>query len=292
MQLSRFLLTLLATALIACVAASLRAEDGDGGTLFDWGFGGSSDGGPDLDKPLLSDRPKFTQTAVTVGKDVVQLESGYTYTFDDEHGVSFSNHSLPESLLRMGLFADWLEFRLGWDYEIQRTNDHSAVTRDSGPDDLNLGVKLCLTPQDHILPESGVILEMSVPSGGEFFTADEVLPTIDYCYQWDLTGCRCWTISGNTILGGDVDQVTNDSCARFAQSLALDHAWTDNFHSFIEWYMLSPISAVTNHPQYYFDRGMTYYVTSNIQLDLRAGMGLNGHADDFFAGTGLSVRYW
>jgi hypothetical protein len=56
--------------------------------------------------------------------------------------------------------------------------------------------------------------------------------------------------------------------------------------------MFAPIGADTAHPEYYFDRGVTVLLTDNIQWDLRAGMGLNKWADDFFAGTGISVRYW
>ena len=40
-----------------------------------------------------------------------------------------------------------------------------------------------------------------------------------------------------------------------------------------------------------FHPGLTYRVTPNLQLDLRAGVGLNRHADDFFAGSGFAVRY-
>jgi hypothetical protein len=36
---------------------------------------------------------------------------------------------------------------------------------------------------------------------------------------------------------------------------------------------------------------MTFKVTPNLQLDGRAGLGLNHHAEEFFAGLGLSARY-
>ena len=44
-------------------------------------------------------------------------------------------------------------------------------------------------------------------------------------------------------------------------------------------------------PQHYFNGGFTYRLTPDIQFDVRTGVGLNRHADDFFAGTGFAVRY-
>jgi hypothetical protein len=37
---------------------------------------------------------------------------------------------------------------------------------------------------------------------------------------------------------------------------------------------------------------VTYLITNNIQWDLRAGVGLNQAADDFFTGTGISIRMY
>jgi hypothetical protein len=40
------------------------------------------------------------------------------------------------------------------------------------------------------------------------------------------------------------------------------------------------------------EHGFTVLVGDKVQWDIRAGVGLNEAADDFFTGTGLSVRYW
>ena len=260
--------------------------------MFDWSSDSNTDSDSYLNTALIFDRPKFTQSPVTVGCGAVQLETGYTYMYDDENGVRVVRHSFPESLLRVGMFADWFELRADWDYDLERTKTGGTVVRDAGSADLNLGCKLYLTQQDCFLPETGLILESSVPSGDQPFTAREVLPDIDYCYDWDLTGSDCWTLCGNTALGETTNQLTTDTYARFTQSIALDHAWSDRIHSFIECYMFAPINSDADHPQYYFDRGVTVFLMDNVQWDIRAGMGLNKWADDFFAGTGLSIRYW
>jgi len=37
--------------------------------------------------------------------------------------------------------------------------------------------------------------------------------------------------------------------------------------------------------------GIVYFVTPNLQLDMRAGVGLNEHSNDFLAGLGFAARY-
>ena len=51
---------------------------------------------------------------------------------------------------------------------------------------MTFGVKLALTPQECLLPETAIILQMSLPTGADAFSADEVLPGVNYLYAWDL----------------------------------------------------------------------------------------------------------
>jgi hypothetical protein len=37
--------------------------------------------------------------------------------------------------------------------------------------------------------------------------------------------------------------------------------------------------------------GLVYFITDNLAVDVRAGVGLNRQANDFLAGAGFSVRY-
>src|SRR5262249_48343485 len=66
-------------------------------------------GGND-DERLDPDRPHFPEASTTVGKDRTVLESGYTFA---NKGGTLLSHSFPEALLRVGMFTDWFEFRIG-----------------------------------------------------------------------------------------------------------------------------------------------------------------------------------
>ena len=54
------------------------------GTLLQWSYGTSFSGGPNLDEPLVTDRPDFTAASSTVGRGVAQLEFDYTNRYSPQ----------------------------------------------------------------------------------------------------------------------------------------------------------------------------------------------------------------
>ncbi len=152
------------------------------GTLFQWSPSLECQGGPNLDAPLVTDRPDFTEASSTVGRGIAQLEFGYTFTHDDDGTTDTRFHSYPEPLLRYGVLADWLELRVGWNYANETTNGLDF----NGSEDLYLGFKIGLTPQEGILPEMALIPQMTVPTGASAFTANEVLPGANLIYGWEV----------------------------------------------------------------------------------------------------------
>jgi len=61
--------------------------------------------------------------------------------------------------------------------------------------------------------------------------------------------------------------------------------------AYTEWFAVFPDSADTQQTEHYFNGGFTYLISNDIQWDVRAGTGLNDAADDFFVGTGVSIRF-
>ena len=141
---------------------------------------------PDKDKAeepkrIDPDRPHLPEASTTVGLGRAVLEAGYTY---NTSGGFFPLHSYPEALLRVGVFADWLEIRIAQNLNSQTTDQFGAPTSISGAQDLQLGVKLALTEQQKCLPESALVLQMTVPTGSKDLTAERVLPEIHYDCSW------------------------------------------------------------------------------------------------------------
>ena len=78
----------------------------EAGTLFRWSSNPNITGGPDLDEPLVTDRPDFTEASSTVGRGVAQIEFGYTYNYDSTAGQTERVSSWGEPLLRYGIIAN------------------------------------------------------------------------------------------------------------------------------------------------------------------------------------------
>jgi hypothetical protein len=255
------------------------------GTLFRWACAPDVEGGPDLNEPLVTDRPDFTEASVTVGKGVAQLEMGYTYTYDQADVDQTVSHSYPESLLRVGVLDDWLEFRIAWNYGSEILNGFE----NAGAEDLYLGFKIGLTPYDGFLPEMAIMPQMTVPTGSDPFTADRVLPGLNWLYGWELND---WIeTGGSTQFNSEIDGETENVYTQWASSWTVGYSLTQRWSAYTEWFGFFPHGADSERAQNYFDGGFTFLISDDIQWDIRGGVGLNESADDYFVGSGLSIRF-
>ncbi|MCC6492924.1 MAG: transporter [Pirellulales bacterium] len=280
-----------ALAILAAVAVDLadRPLRAEAPTLLEWNYGDGGQGGPDRDEPLITDRPDFTEASSTVGRGVMQLEGGYTYAYDAAAAGSVETHSFPETLLRVGMLAEWFEFRMAWNYG-QETDHRFGQSRtvSTGADDLYLGVKWGLTGQEGILPEMAFITQMTVPSGSSDFTAGQTLPGIVWLYGWDVNE---WIATGaQTKANRALDDVTGRPYLEFSQSWTVNYSLADRLGAYTEWFVLAPDGADVNHTENYADGGFTFQVSNDLQLDLRGGVGLNEAAADYFIGSGFAIR--
>jgi hypothetical protein len=259
-------------------------------TLADAKHGKNGEEPPEA-KEFASDRPDFTEASNTVGLGRIQFETGYTYSRNKEAGVS-SEHSFPEILLRVGVFAEWVELRFGLN-STHTTNHHprDAVFGVAGLEDCYLGSKISLTDQKGYMPETAVILYTTVPMGHHELTADKALPGMSYLYGWDVVE-DCLSLAGSTVFASAVDD-TGHNYLELAQSVTVGYTLSERLGAFTEFFGFFPHGA--NAPEvtalYYFNGGFTYKFTPNFQYDIRGGVGLNRHADDYFLGTGFAVRY-
>ena len=85
---------------------------------------------------IETERHDFTQSAVTVGRHVFQIESGYSFFYRDNVDETEYSHTAPEMLVRISLRED-IEFRARWNHVWQTIEDE--------PNDIVLGVLLRLT---------------------------------------------------------------------------------------------------------------------------------------------------
>ncbi|HEY1784422.1 MAG TPA: transporter, partial [Pirellulales bacterium] len=241
-----------------------KGSDGDDrpAKLFSWAIGrpdvgDALDGGQDLDADEIeTDRPDFTQNRKTVGLGVVQVESGLTYLHGRKN--SFNDFSFPETLLRVGVVADWLELRISQNFASDRTSlINGRHTSKTGAQDAVFGVKLALTEQRGWLPEMGMILHTSAPTGSPgFSTPGMLLPGVNWLYGWDIT--KRWSLAGSSQLYKTTDLVplptsrggisaldhVQHTFIVVAQSFSLEYEVTDKLTPYFEWFALFPSGAM------------------------------------------------
>ena len=257
---------------------------------------------PEEEKRLDTDRPHFPEAATTVGVDRVILESGYTY-YGPRNTEFREQQTAPEGLLRIGMFADWFEFRIGQSWTSQRVTvttppsvpggpPTTSVQTQAGFQDLYLGVKLGLTEQEKCLPESALILSLTVPTGASEFTNDAVMPGINYDFGWDVVK-DLFAIEGVIEAAGATDALGHHYTSA-ATGLTLVTDLTKNLQNFTEWfgiYSLGALDPGLAGPQHYIVSGFVYFIGKNMEIDIRAGVGLTDHSSNYLAGTGFSIRY-
>jgi hypothetical protein len=225
-----------------------------------------------------------------VGLGRVQLETGYSYFRDGNQDTTVQTYSFPEPLLRAGVFAEWLEFRLGYNYLIEQTRPAVGTSsRFSGSDDLYVAAKLALTEQAGWLPEMAIFPQMRVPSGSRVFTSEQILPGFNLAYSWKFND---WLeLECNTQLNRRRDDADH-FYTEFIQAVNFEYELTYRVGAFTEWFCFAPNGAITAQTQHYFHAGFVYFVSNNIQLDIHSSVGLNRAADDLaFTGAGFSIRF-
>jgi hypothetical protein len=237
-------------------------------------------------KRIDPDRPHLPEASTTVGLGRAVLEAGYTF---NTSGGFFPQHSFPEALLRVGVLAEWLEVRIAQNLASQSIPDDSGGhANQTGFQDLQLGVKLALTEQQKCLPESALILQMTVPTGSKDFTANRVLPGIHYDCSWEVIK-DLLSLETVVFADGSVDD-HGHTFTQLGHGVTAAYDVTKKLEAFGE---LDSFYAAGDSapPQHYFVAGLVYFITQNCEIDIRAGIGLNEHTDGYLIGSGFALRY-
>jgi len=218
---------------------------------------------------IITDRPDFTESGVSVPKGSVQIEGGFSLVDDGP----VSTFSLPETLVRIG-FKGGLELRIGIpDYE-----DREFA---SGIGDLKVGAKL----EIHDLLdgwETAAIATIELPTGDDDIGSDH--------------------LSIETILAGGIE--LNDTYSlgtQVAVSLAGSDTGVDleaggtvvvsrpvakSLSSFLE---LAASIPDIGEMELILHTGLAYLVQDHLQLDVHLGLGLTHESPDTLFGAGLSI---
>lgn len=233
-------------------------------------------------EPLVTDRPDATEASSTVGKGVLQFETGGLYETYESNNIKTEDYTYNTMLIRYGLL-DNLELRLGWDFVegVTKVNGNKLDNVMSGLSPLLLGMKLDIAEENGCMPEIALI-------GHVFpvFSASE-----DYRPEYTAVDFRfslSHTLSEKSSLGYNIGaEWGNDSPEATAiYTLAYGYSFTDKLGMYAEVYGDFPEDSSANH---YWDAGITYLVNNDLQLDAYVGTSI-AEGQDLLLGLGFSYR--
>ncbi|MGH7244589.1 MAG: transporter [Phycisphaerales bacterium] len=240
-------------------------------------------------KPLVisTDRPSFCDTTGIVPNGHFQLETGYTFTLNNHSGVNTQTQNAPEILARYTLIDDRLELRLSTSgYVWSRTTADGSTTKVDGFSDVLPGLKLKLTDQDGALPRLVLEAAATTSIGSDGISNQDIEPTFKLLWSYDLG-------KGLGVYGNFNVAYATTSGERFVQGqggVCVTYALNDKLSFYGEYFLFGPNAKGTNSAQY-LDFGAAYLLTNRVQLDVRAGVGLNRQSNNFFAGAGVSFLF-
>ena len=234
-------------------------------------------------EPLITDRPDATEASSTVGKGILQIETGGLYESFNDNNIKSENYTFNTTLIRFGIL-DNLELRLGWDFVegITKINGTKLDNVTSGFSPLLLGVKIDIAQENGAMPEIAFIGHVfPLFSASQDYRPEST--AVDFRFSLSHTLSEKSSLAYN--LGAEWG---NDSLeAAGIYTIAYGHSITDKLGFYVELYGDLPEDSSANHS---WDAGLTYLITNDLQLDSSVGTSIT-KGQDILLGLGASYRF-
>jgi hypothetical protein len=242
-----------------------------------------------FEQHLETDRDSFTPSTHTVENGRLIFESSYSF-IDNRH--SAETHSLPELLLRYGLL-DWLELRLGGNYEVG--GEGAEVSGGGGIEHLEgshlvretqllYGLKARLSEQHSWLPESSLIVQGHTPTSGP---NPATAFTLGYVVGWELPDK--WKL--DSAIRFNADKEKDDRFETWSPSIVLRKSLAERWNLHAEYFGEFSQNRADNFAKHFVSPGVHYLITPDIELGVRVGWGLNDDSARFFSNAGIGWRF-
>jgi hypothetical protein len=229
----------------------------------------------------------WTQKIARLARGRAQLEGGYSYLRGSAGGSDWTQHAVPDMLLRFGL-TERLELRLGWPGFVSSDTDDPAVGSGfTGTLDPNVGVLYDLWGQNGWLPQTAVLAAVPVPLEGNPFALNSLQPLTELMYSWQTSGRTA--ISGRS--GFAIFEAAGDNYTQFQQSLSFDMILTERLGTFISWDMLADHGSWNDASQHMAGGGLSFLLTERFAISWRSAVGLNSAAPDFLNDIRFAYRF-
>lgn len=216
-------------------------------------------------------------TPFTLQPKAIQVETGFAYEKSTIANFRQETFIFNTSLLRYGLTSN-CEMRLQADYAQFKTENLNI----HGFNPLIAGTKLLISKARGIIPETSLLLNLTLPYVGEKqFRPDHLAPSLYLLMQNDLSE------KVNICYNLGVEYDGESPVPSEFVALCLGYSFSDKFSGFVENYNWFSKGA---KPDIYVDAGFAYLVSENIQLDLSCSMMPVDIDEYLFVSFGVSIK--
>ncbi len=235
---------------------------------------GAAPAAPDI---LTPDRPGFTNGSDTVVPGRVQVEGGFSRTKYSADSGSGQVTDGPQTLVRAGLNPK-LEVRVTLPDYLWPTGGQS------GFGDGGIGVRYKFYQSKDGSTKLSLTSNLTIPIRSAVTTSGHVDPSLTLSGQ-TASGSR-WGLSSNLSLA--YPTISGKRITDFTATGQVTYQISSPFAVFADTYDDLPREGP---PSSIVDGGLTYRLTTNLQLDLETGRGLGGAAPVQFYGGGFAIRF-
>jgi hypothetical protein len=242
------------------------------------------------EREIETDRDSFTPALSNVDQGLLMVES--SYSFIDNRDAA-ETHSLPELLLRYGLTEN-VELRFGTNYEVggepNAVSSGSSQVGQSITGELEqeskviFGIKALLLEQDGWAPKFNMIIMGNTPTSG-VETASRLIVTSTF--GWELPNEWEWASAIRYATG----RVEEDDFNTWAPSTVIKIPLGERLNIHAEYFGLFSDGKEIESARNFFSPGVHYLITSDLEVGIRTGWGLNDQSAKFFSNVGLGWQF-
>jgi hypothetical protein len=238
---------------------------------------------------IETDRDSFTPSTRIAERNRWIVESSYSFI---DNRRTAETHSLPELLLRYGV-SDWIELRLGGNYEVG--GEGADVPTGAGSHEFETGgivresqalygVKLRLSEQRDWLPESSLIVQGHTPMSGP---EPATLFLLGYVAGWEFPDE--WKLDSAIRYGADKEK--DDHFETWSPSIVLRKTLAERWTIHAEYFGHFSKNRDEEFAKHFVSPGVHYLITPDIEIGVRVGWGLNHEAARFFSNVGIGWQF-
>jgi len=224
---------------------------------------------------IITDRPDQTESANTLDKGSLQIETGFLSSRDREKKKLLKQNLTPTNLFRYGI-TNKLELRLLTQFESQTTNKIKI----SGISDLELGIKIELLKRKNLNREISFLSYLIMPTASDEMSLNSFGISNRMIFSH--------TLSDKTGLGYNLGyDYFGIGKGNLTYTLVIGTSLTEKIGFFMEPYgkLVEFKNLILN-----FDTGFTFLIKKNLQFDCSYGAGINNKINFFSVGMSWLIQ--